>query len=138
LPQSQYEQFLGKDIYVLVLKKFDVPEEDILRSEVCAKRDALCLTMVNAAREMEFTTVAVHSTVAIQKVFVPRSEYILPGDIIKIRIATDIQKAPMFVSLAARARDRLAKQCDWVDGNQVYGTGGVSCNGWSYKNVTKL
>lgn len=137
-PRAQYEQFLGKDIYVLVLQKFDVPDEDILRSDACVKRDALCLTMLNAARNMEYATVAVHTTIAIQKVFVPRSEYLFPGDIIKIRVAEDIRKVPMFVSLEARARERLSKQCDWVNGNPIYGTGGVSCKGWSYKNATEF
>jgi len=137
-PRAQYEPLLGKEIYAFVLSKVDVPEQDILKSEACIKRDALCMSMLYAARQMEFATVAVHTNIVIRKAFVPRAEDVKYGDIIKLRIPPDVTKAPVFIEFGARIHESLFKKCNWVNGSPHLGTGGIVCNGWSYKDVAKL
>lgn len=134
--RHQYETFLGKDIYVyVVVSSADEPADDILKSQACVKRDARCLVMVSAGRELEYATVAVHSDLILQKVFVPRSAAVKHGDIIKIRVAPDPRKVPMFLEFGRRQHDGSSKDCAWVDGSPLLRTGGVACNGWNYKSL---
>lgn len=124
----------GKRIYGLVATKQDIPEEAILRTEACVKRDAACLLMLQQSRRFQYATVAIHDTYVFMKVLVPRDAGLQYGDIIQIDVRSDPGVAPVFVSLGARALQRGA-HCDWIDGNVLARRGGVACAGWTYKSL---
>ncbi len=129
-----FERVAGKRIYGLVAANHDIPEEAILRTEVCVKRDAACLLMLQQSRQFQYATVAVYDTYVFLKVLVPRDTGLQYGDIIQIDVRSNASVAPVFVSLGARASQRGA-HCDWIDGTVLTRRGGVACAGWTYKSL---
>jgi hypothetical protein len=56
------------------------------------------------------------------------------NDIIQYRIPPPGQDG-FPAMIGAQAEKRKAGLCDWLDGTQGSYTGGVVCNGWSYKTL---
>ncbi|UUZ65472.1 hypothetical protein LP417_13755 [Polaromonas sp. P1-6] len=112
----------------------DVPEDAVLKSDACLKRDALCMVALQQIRQQQFATVAIYDTFAFAKVLVPKSLSLRSGDIIQLQVNPDAMRPPVFTALGARAAQRGAS-CDWVDGSVLSRKGGISCNGWTYREL---
>jgi hypothetical protein len=136
-PGAQKDWFqgvAGKRIYGLVAVTRDVPEEAVLRSQACVRRDAVCSLMLQQARQMQYAALAVHDTYLFQNVLVPRDAALRYGDIIQVDVPANPNVAPVFVALGARRSER-GPQCDWIDGSDISRKGGVACGGWTYKSL---
>jgi hypothetical protein len=134
-PQADwFQRVAGKRIYGLVAVTRDLPEDAILRSPACAKRDALCLLMLQQSRQMQSATVAIYDTYVFMNVLMPKDTGLGYGDIIQIDVPANSNVAPVFVALGARSSDR-GPRCDWIDGTVISRRGGVACNGWTYKSL---
>ena len=133
-PRDFFERVAGKRVYGMVAVTNDIPQETVLKSQACVKRDALCMVLLQQASQIQSATVSVYDTFAFLQVFVPKSAALKHGDIIQFDVPTDRKVAPSFVSIGARDSER-GPQCDWVDGSVFLRTGGVSCAGWSYKSL---
>jgi hypothetical protein len=134
VPDDAFPRVFGKRIYGAVVVTESIPQETILASTACAKRDALCMLTLQQARDLQFATVSIYDTFAFLKVFVPKNLALANGDIIEIQVNIDPKLAPVFTALGARYKDRSAS-CDWVDGSMFTRKGGVICNGWSYRDI---
>jgi len=112
----------------------DISDDSILASQACIKRDALCMSLRQQAKQVQVATVSVYDTFMFSKVVVPRSASLKYGDIIQVDVAKDPKKPSVFVTIGATASKRDAG-CDWVDGSVLLRKGGVRCNGWSYTSL---
>lgn len=133
-PSGTFPHVEGKRIYGAVIVTKDIPRETILASTACAKRDAACMFTLQQASELQFATVSIYDTFAFLKVYVPKDLALKNSDIIEMQVNMDPARAPVFTLLGARYKDRSAS-CNWVDGSMLMRTGGVVCNGWSYKSL---
>lgn len=133
-PADAFSRVAGKRIYGVVVVTNDIPEDMVLKGEACLKRDALCMAALQQSRQQQFATVAIYDTMAFAKVLVPRSQGLQSGDIIQLQVNPDATRPPVFTALGARAAQRSAS-CDWIDGSAPSRKGGVSCNGWTYKQL---
>jgi hypothetical protein len=129
-----FSRVAGKRIYGLVVVANDIPEDVVLKGEACLKRDALCMVALQQIRQQQFATVAIYDTIAFAKVLVPKGLSLQSGDIIQLQVNPDATRPPVFTALGARAAQR-GPGCDWIDGSAPARKGGVSCNGWTHKQL---
>jgi hypothetical protein len=133
-PADAFSRVAGKRIYGLVVVANDIPEDMVLKGEACLKRDALCMVALQQLRQQQFASVAIYDTIAFAKVLVPKGLSLQSGDIIQLQANPDATRPPVFTALGARAAQR-GPSCDWIDGSALTRKGGVSCNGWTYKQL---
>lgn len=133
-PVDAFARLAGKRIYGVVVVSSDIPEDAVLKSDACLKRDALCMVALQQIRQQQFATVAIYDTIAFAKVLVPKSQGLQFGDIIQLQVNPDATRPPVFTALGARATQR-GSGCDWIDGSAASRKGGVSCNGWTYREL---
>ncbi|MGQ2978459.1 MAG: hypothetical protein ACT6Q9_02060 [Polaromonas sp.] len=124
----------GKHIYGMVVVSNDIPEDAVLKSDACLKRDAACMLALQQVRQQQFATVAIYDTVAFAKVLVPKGLSLQSGDIIQLYVNPDATRPPVFTAMGTRAAQRNAS-CDWIDGSASSRKGGISCYGWTYKEL---
>lgn len=135
VPIDQVSRLKGQEVYGQVLRVTEGVEDDVSRSaDACRKRDALCIALLEQARSLQYATVHLYGSIVFMKTFVPRGQ-VEAGDIIKLKISQHSGSPPMFVEMGAKAADRKAEYCDWVDGTAQSLQGGVSCRGWTYKSI---
>jgi hypothetical protein len=133
-PADAFSRVAGKRIYGLVVVANDIPEDMVLKGEACLKRDALCMMALQQLRQQQFASVAIYDTIAFAKVLVPKGLNLQSGDIIQLQVNPDATRPPVFTALGARAAQR-GSSCDWIDGSAPSRKGGVSCNGWTYRQL---
>jgi hypothetical protein len=137
-PLSSSVAITNRVLYGIVQKV--EASERYLMNDTCAQRGALCDLAKQTARETEMAAVDVMGTgsanLAMQ-VLVLKSR-VKKNDIIQYRIPPPGQDG-FPAMIGTQAETRRAGVCDWLDGTPGSYTGGVVCNGWSYKSLrTKL
>lgn len=65
---------------------------------------------------------------------VPVSAEVAVDDIVVSSVDYSVGSMHRFKRIAAKSKDRKDGRCDWV-GSKVLNTGGVECEGWSFKSL---
>jgi len=136
LSPQQSDRILGSFPYGLVLRITGGVEADVAKSDVCLKRDALCMMALAEASRARYATVQLYGSVVFLKTIVPPNYYVDAGDIVKLNVPTRQNEIPTIASVGAKRWERSAA-CDWVDGTPNSLKGGVVCKGWSYKTISE-
>lgn len=126
----------GHDAYGLVVAVASADiTPDMRETERCVGRDEVCELLLSEGGRYQYASVKLGGTLAIDKIIVVKNGAQV-GDIVRFTMPRDRTVVPLALERGARAARRKGSGCDWVDGTPETKTGGVVCNGWSYRDAT--